>query len=76
MLGAPLPSPPRSMYDSGMYRIESEQEEDGRWIAEVPERPGVLTYGDTREDAIRRAQALSLRVLVERLAHGEGLPNL
>jgi predicted RNase H-like HicB family nuclease len=59
-----------------MYQIEIEQEEDGRWIAEVPELPGVLAYGRTREDAVRKAQALSLRVLAERLEHGEPLPQV
>lgn len=59
-----------------MYKVEIEQEDDGRWIAEVPELPGVLTYGATKEEAIRRAQALSLRVLAERLEHGESLPDV
>lgn len=59
-----------------MYAVEVEREEDGRWIAEVPELPGVLTYGQTREEAVRRAQALSLHVLAERLEHGESLPQI
>jgi predicted RNase H-like HicB family nuclease len=59
-----------------MYAIELEQEADGRWIAEVPELPGVLAYGQTREEAVRKAQALSLRVLAERLEHGEQLPQV
>lgn len=59
-----------------MYKVETEQEADGRWIAEVPALPGVLTYGATREEAIRRAQALSLRVLAERLDHGEPIPDV
>jgi predicted RNase H-like HicB family nuclease len=42
--------------------IEVEQEEDGRWLAEVPELPGVLSYGPTRREAIERAQVLALRV--------------
>jgi predicted RNase H-like HicB family nuclease len=54
--------------------IEVEQEEDGRWLAEVPELPGVLTYGQTRTEAIERVQALSLRVLADRLEHGEAVP--
>jgi predicted RNase H-like HicB family nuclease len=57
-------------------RIEIEQEDDGRWIAEIPELPGVLAYGQTRQEAIERAQALSLRVLADRLEHGESVPNL
>ncbi len=59
-----------------MYAIETDQESDGRWIAEVPELPGVLTYGDTKADAVRRAQALTLHVLAERLEHGEALPQI
>jgi predicted RNase H-like HicB family nuclease len=59
-----------------MYAVEVEQEDDGRWIAEVPEFPGVLAYGKTREEAVRRAQALSLRVLAERLENGEPLPQV
>jgi predicted RNase H-like HicB family nuclease len=59
-----------------MYRIEIEQEADGRWIAEVPELPGVLVYGASREEAVRKAQALSLHVLAERLEHGEDLPQV
>jgi predicted RNase H-like HicB family nuclease len=53
------------------FRIETEREEDGRWIAEVPALPGVLAYGATREAAIAKAQALALRVLAERLERGE-----
>lgn len=59
-----------------MYAIELEQETDGRWIAEVPELPGVMAYGITREEAIRRTQALTLHVLAERLEHGEELPQV
>ena len=59
-----------------MYRVETEQEADGRWIAEVPELAGVLVYGTSREQAIRKGQALSLRVLAERLEHGEDLPQV
>ena len=56
--------------------IELEQEEDGRWIAEVPDLAGVVAYGQTREDALARVQALALRVLAERLEHGEAAPEL
>lgn len=59
-----------------MYSVEVEREADGRWIAEVCELPGVLAYGQTREEAVRRAQALSLHVLAERLEHGEALPDV
>jgi predicted RNase H-like HicB family nuclease len=53
------------------FKIESEQEEDGRWLAEVLNLPGVLAYGHTREEAIAKAQALGLRVLADRLEHNE-----
>jgi predicted RNase H-like HicB family nuclease len=53
------------------YRIELEQEQDGRWIAEVVDIPGVLVYGKSREEAVLRAQALALRVLAERIDVGE-----
>jgi predicted RNase H-like HicB family nuclease len=56
--------------------IELEQEEDGRWIAEVPDLSGVVAYGQSREDALARVQALALRVLAERLEHGEAAPEL
>jgi predicted RNase H-like HicB family nuclease len=52
--------------------IQSEQEEDGRWIAEVLELPGTLTYGQTRKEAVDKVKALALRVLADRLEHGEG----
>lgn len=56
--------------------IEVEKEEDGRWLAEVPDIPGVLAYGETREEAIERVQALSLRVLADRLDHREPVPQM
>lgn len=56
--------------------IEVEREDDGRWLAEVPELPGVMAYGPTRQDAVGRAKALSLRVLAERIEHGEAVPEL
>ncbi len=59
-----------------MYKVETEQEVDGRWIAEVPELPGVLAYGQSRDEAVRKAQALSLHVLAERLDNGEPLPQV
>jgi predicted RNase H-like HicB family nuclease len=59
-----------------MYAIEVEEEVDGRWIAEVPELPGVMAYGKSREEAVRRAQALSLRVLADRLEHDESIPQV
>ena len=56
--------------------IEIEREDDGRWIAEVPELPGVLAYGQSRQEAIGRIQALCLRVLADRLDHGESIPQM
>jgi len=58
------------------FHIEVEQETDGRWIAEVSDLPGVMTYGVTRPDAVARVQALALRALAERLEHGEAVPEL
>jgi len=58
------------------FNIEIDQEADGRWIAEVPEMPGVMTYGVTRTDAVAKVQALALRVLAERMEAGEAVPEL
>lgn len=58
------------------FTIEVEQEEDGRWLAEVMEIPGVLAYGQTAEQAMAQAQALALRVLADRLEHGELTPSV
>jgi len=56
------------------YSIECEREADGRWLAEVPELPGVMAYGNTPEEAQAKTQVLALRVLAERLEHGEARP--
>lgn len=56
-------------------RVEIEQEEDQRWIAEIPVLPGVLVYGQTRQEAIARVKAVALRVLADRLEHGESVPE-
>jgi predicted RNase H-like HicB family nuclease len=56
--------------------IEIDREEDGRWIGEVVDLPGVMAYGETREQAIARVQALPLRVIADRLDHGERVPEL
>jgi predicted RNase H-like HicB family nuclease len=58
------------------FKVEIEREEDGRWIAEVPELPGVLAYGQTAAEAKARVQALALRVVADRLEHGEAGPEL
>jgi predicted RNase H-like HicB family nuclease len=53
------------------FTLECEQEDDGRWIAEVPELPGVLAYGSSSSDAMSKAEVLALRVIAERLENGE-----
>ena len=57
------------------FEIECEREEDGRWLAEVPQLPGVLAYGATANDAMAKAQILALRVLAERLEDSEAGPQ-
>ena len=56
------------------FTIECEQEDNGRWLAEVPQLPGVLSYGASADDAMAKAEVLALRVLAERLEHGECRP--
>lgn len=58
------------------FGIETAQEKDGRWIAEIPDLPGVLVYGKTLPEAILKVQALALRVLADRLEQGESIPAL
>ena len=58
------------------FKVEIEQEEDGRWIADVTDLPGVLAYEQTPEDALAKVQALALRVIADRLEHGEASPDL
>ncbi|MBI3361541.1 MAG: type II toxin-antitoxin system HicB family antitoxin [Chloroflexi bacterium] len=53
------------------FTIEIDQEDDGRWLAEVLELPGVMAYGETEAKAVARAEALGLRVIAEQLEHGE-----
>ena len=57
------------------FTIEHEREEDGRWIAEVPELPGVLAYGATADEAMAKAEVLALRVIAERLENDETGPQ-
>ena len=80
-----LDNPGRTAYDPGeartppegrTVRLELDREEDGRWIAEVPDLPGVLVYAPTRQEAISKVQALALRVIADRLDHGEAVPEL
>jgi predicted RNase H-like HicB family nuclease len=54
-----------------MFTIEVEREDDGRWVAEVLELAGAISYGQTRQEAINQVQSLSLRVLADRLENGE-----
>ena len=56
------------------FSIECEEEIDGRWIAEVPQLPGVLCYGNTADDAMSKAEVLALRAMAERLEHSESRP--
>ena len=58
-----------------MLKVESEKEEDGRWIAEIPALPGVLAYGTTKADASAKAKVLALRVIADRLENGDPLPR-
>ncbi len=57
-------------------KVDFEQEEDGRWLAEIMDLPGVLVYGETRDQAAARVQALALRVIADRLEHGEAAPEM
>ena len=54
--------------------IEIDREVDGRWIAEIPDLPGVMIYGRIRKEAISRAKALAAWVMADRLEHGEKMP--
>jgi len=53
------------------FTVEFEREEDGRWIAEVPSLPGVMAYGDTKGDALRRVRAVALRTLADKVEQGK-----
>jgi predicted RNase H-like HicB family nuclease len=58
------------------FEVEVEREDDGRWIADIPALPGAMAYGGSRDEAIARAEALALRVVADRLEHGEAVPEL
>ena len=64
-----------SMASHMNFAIERELEDDGRWLAEAPQLPVVLAYGSTRDEAMAKAQVLALRVIGERLEHGEARPD-
>jgi predicted RNase H-like HicB family nuclease len=57
-------------------KIELDREDDGRWLTEIPELPGVMAYGETQAEAVARVKALALRVMADRLEHGEAIPEL
>jgi predicted RNase H-like HicB family nuclease len=59
-----------------MLTIETEQEPDGRWLAEIPDLSGVMVYDLTREEAITQAEVMALRVIADRLEHGETIPEV
>jgi predicted RNase H-like HicB family nuclease len=65
----------RKMSIAMNFEIECEREDDGRWLAEVPQLPGVLAYGDSANNAMAKAQVLALRVLAERLENNETGPQ-
>jgi predicted RNase H-like HicB family nuclease len=67
---------PEAMRMNRKYQIELEQETDGRWIAEIEAISGALVYGNTREQAIMNIEALALRILADRLEHGEASEEL
>ena len=73
--GTPRTQPDRSGYPGNVdLSIELDREDDGRWIAEALELPGVMTYGSTREEAISNTEKLAIEVIADRIAHGE-LPH-
>ena len=57
------------------FTLDCEREEDGRWLAEVSQLPGVLAYGSSANEAMAKAEVLALRVLAERLEHGDSKPQ-
>ena len=59
-----------------MLKIELDREDDGRWIAMVPEIPGVMCYGESRDEAIENVKLLCLRVMVDKLEHFEAVPEM
>ena len=57
-------------------QIELEREADGRWLTEISDLPGVMAYGQTQEEALAKVKALALRIMADRLEHGEAVPEL
>jgi predicted RNase H-like HicB family nuclease len=62
------------MREINPLRIERELEQDGRWLASVPELPGVMAYGETEDEAIRKAKAVALQILADMIKNGEEVP--
>ena len=58
------------------FTVEIDREDDGRWIGEVTDLPGVLAYGSSRDEVIAKTKALAFRVLADRIEHGEDIPEL
>ena len=58
-----------------IFHVEIDREEDGRWLAEITDLPGVMAYGDSKDDAIRHVYILALRVLADKIDHDEPIPN-
>ena len=58
------------------FTVEIDREDDGRWIGEVIDLPGVLAYGSTKDEAVARTKALAFRVLADRIEHGEDVPEI
>lgn len=58
------------------FNIELEQEDDGRWLGEVRELPGVMAYGATQNEVLAKVKALALRVIADRIEHGETVPEM
>ena len=57
------------------FRIEIEPEVDGRWLAAVPELPGVMAYGATQEEAVRKVKVIALQILADMIESGEDVPE-
>ena len=57
-------------------QVEVEQEQDGRWIAEISSMPGAMAYGATKAEAVAKVEALVLRILADKVEHGEATPQL
>lgn len=57
-------------------KIETEREADGRWLAELPDLPGAMAYGDTRENAVANVQALAFRIAADRIEAHDRAPEI